>query len=109
MRCCASTPEVVPNSPEAKAAIEERIRWRVGKPNAQSFPTYFKGELTKADLEKVTKLHLGRKGLTNVTGLKNLTQLKELYLNDNPALTKAQIDELKKALPKCKIYSNPKK
>jgi hypothetical protein len=65
---CASTPEVVPNSPEAKAAIEERIRWRVGKPNAQSFPTYFKGELTKA-----------------------------------------QIDELKKALPKCKIYSNPKK
>ena len=24
-------------------------------------------------------------------------------------LTKAQIDELKKALPKCKIHSNPKK
>ena len=42
-------------------------------------------------------------------GLEKLTQLKELYLNDNPDLTKAQIDQLQKALPKCKIYSNPKK
>ena len=48
------------------------------------------GELTKADLEK-------------------LTQLKELSLNNNLDLTKAQIDQLQKALPKCKIFSNPKK
>jgi hypothetical protein len=31
-----------------------------------------------------------------------------LRLN-NPDLTKAQIDELQKALPKCKIYSSAKK
>jgi len=30
-----------------------------------------------------------------------------LYLDDNPDLTKAQIGELQKALPKCKIFSNP--
>ena len=42
---CASTPKIVPNSPEAKAAI----RKSAGKPT---------GELTKADLEKVTKLVL---------------------------------------------------
>jgi len=29
--------------------------------------------------------------------------------NNNPDLTKAQIDELQKALPKCKIYSSAKK
>ena len=63
-------------------------------------------------LEKLTqlkKLSLTLNKLTSVKGLENLTQLKELYLNDNPDLTKAQIDELQKALPKCKIISNPTK
>ena len=90
------------------------------------------GELTEADLEKVTELELKQnqltdvpKGLekltklrslylsdnqlTNVKGLEKLTQLKELNLTYNPDLTNAQIDELKKALPKCKFYSNAKK
>ena len=163
---CASTPKVVPNSPEAKAAIEAAIRKAAKKPT---------GELTQADLEKVTKLNLGGnkltdvkglekltklkelylaknqltnvkgleklwqltrlhlhsnqltdvKGLekltqlthlnltsnklTSVTGLENLTQLTHLYLENNPDLTKAQIAELKKALPKCEIFSNPTK
>ena len=44
-----------------------------------------------------------------VTGLEKLTQLRRLYLQNNPALTKAQIDQLQKALPNCKIYSNPTK
>ena len=35
--------------------------------------------------------------------------LEKLNLEDNPDLTKAQIDQLQKALPKCKIYSNPKR
>jgi hypothetical protein len=35
--------------------------------------------------------------------------LEVLDLNGNPDLTKAQIDELKKALPNCRIYSNPMK
>jgi len=86
-------------------------------------------------LEKLTQLtYLGLENnqLTNVKGLENLTQLKGLYLqnnqlteipkglekltqltyldlDDNPDLTKAQIAELKKALPKCSIFSNPTK
>ena len=36
-----------------------------------------------------------------------LTQLTKLNLNDNPDLTKAQIGELKKALPNFEIYSDP--
>ena len=60
-------------------------------------------------LEKLTKLerlYLQGNQLTDVKGLENLTQLKVLILEDNPDLTKAQIDELKKALPKCNISSN---
>ena len=63
-------------------------------------------------LEKLTqleKLHLTNNQLTDVRGLEKLTQLKVLYLSDNPDLTKAQIAELQKALPKCKIRSNPTK
>ena len=119
---CASTPKVVPNSPEAKAAIEAAIRKAAKKPT---------GELTQADLEKVTKLNLGgskltdvkglekltqlthlnltRNKLTSVTGLENLTQLTHLYLENNPDLTKSQIAELQKALPKCKISHDAKK
>jgi hypothetical protein len=44
-----------------------------------------------------------------VKGLEKLTRLTRLELRDNPAITKAQIDELQKALPKCDILSNPKK
>jgi hypothetical protein len=63
-------------------------------------------------LENLTQLEglwLPRNQLTDVKGLKKLTRLTELDLIDNPDLTKAQIDELKKALPKCKIRSNPTK
>jgi len=42
-------------------------------------------------------------------GLEKLTQLEELDLNNNPDLTEAQIAELQKALPNCRIQSNPKK
>jgi hypothetical protein len=44
-----------------------------------------------------------------VKGLEKLTNLEGLYLEGNPDLTKAQIDELKKALPKCRISSNATK
>jgi len=151
-----------------RAAIDAAIRKATGKPT---------GEITKADLEKVTVLYLNNKqltelpkglekltqlerltlsnnqltdvkglkklnqltwlelngnkltsvkGLENLTkltyldlvnnkltelpeGLEKLTQLKSLYLHRNPDLTKAQIDELQKALPKCDIRSNPTK
>ena len=57
----------------------------------------------------MTELYFHDNQLTDVKGLKKLTQLRELYLNDNTDLTKAQIAELQKALPKCDIYSNPTK
>jgi hypothetical protein len=107
---------------EEAYVLEVAIRKEIEKPT---------GELTDVDLEKVTYLNLGGNHLTEVKGLEKLTQLKELYLQanqltdvkglekltnleglyleGNPDLTKAQIDELKKALPKCKIYSNPTK
>ena len=50
-----------------------------------------------------------RKLVEQQEGLEKLTQLKGLFLTNNPDLTKTQIAELQKALPKCKIHSNPTK
>ena len=130
---------------ESAKAIEAAIRKAAKKPT---------GELTKADLEKVTELDIRYKQLTSVTGLgkltqltflelrgnqltnvkglekltqltrlnlydnrltelpkglEKLTQLEHLNLKRNPDLTKAQIDQLQKALPNCKIEHNAKK
>ena len=86
------------------------------------------GELTEADLEKVTTLslvnhqltdvpkgleklpqlktlNLSRNQLIDIKELEKLTQLEELYILNNPDLTEAQIDELLKALPNCFIFS----
>ena len=63
-------------------------------------------------LEKLTKLEvlgLSDNQLTEVKGLEKLTQLTGLNLKNNPDLTEAQIDELQKALPNCRIISNPTK
>ena len=87
---CESTNSIVKN------AIRQSLRQ----------PT---GELTQADLEKVTGLRLDNNQLTDVKGLEKLTKLEWLDLYNNPDLTKAQITELQKALPKCKISSNPEK
>ena len=126
-----NTGVVNPNKPSPKAVpvniadpiLEKAIRKELKKPT---------GELTKEDLEKVTKLdlrsnkltevpkelenltqleklYLYENELTDVKRLEKLTQLKELWLHENPDLTKAQIDELKKALPNCIIGSNPTK
>ena len=54
-------------------------------------------------LTRLTELDLGYNKLTDVRCLEKLTQLKRLELKANPALTKAQIDELDKALPNCRI------
>ena len=109
--------------------IEKIIRLHLKKPT---------GTLTKSDLEKVRALNigwgciqpfgpqltsveclvklthlkwldLGGNKLPDVKGLEKLTQLDMLVLEDNPDLTKAQIDQLQKALPKCWTHSNPKK
>ena len=61
------------------------------------------------NLTQLKELSLFENQLTSVKDLENLTQLPRLEIKFNPALTKAQIDELKKALPKCFILSNPTK
>jgi uncharacterized protein YcfL len=85
---------------ESAVVMEAAIRAQISKRT---------GELTKADYEKVKFLVLRDNQLTNVKGLEKLTQLKRLWLDNNPDLTKAQIDELQKALPNCEIFSNPTK
>ena len=99
---CASTPTnwISDPSDPNNVVIEEQIRFYAKERT---------GELTKVDLDKVKSLNLGVHPLTSVKGLEKLTQLTSLDLNNNPDLTKAQIAELKKALPKCKITSNPPK
>ena len=76
--------------------IEAAIRKSLEKPE---------GQLTKADLAKVTRLVLNRTQITDA-GLKDvakLQNLKELYLFSTK-ITKAGAAELQKALPKCDIY-----
>jgi Leucine-rich repeat (LRR) protein len=64
---------------------------------------------TGKSLTQLKVLEISYNQLTDVKGLEKLTQLTMLNLEDNPDLTKAQIDELQKALPNCKILSNPTK
>jgi internalin A len=66
--------EIVPNGPQAKAAIEKEIRFRLNKVT---------GTLTEADLGKVTALDLNRKKISDVGDLKRLKQVKWLWLNGN--------------------------
>ncbi|MBC8325579.1 MAG: leucine-rich repeat domain-containing protein [Verrucomicrobia subdivision 3 bacterium] len=61
------------------------------------------------ELQKLEDLDLSMCKLTELKGLEKLTQLKHLWITGNPDLTKAQIDQLQKALPKCFIHSNPTK
>jgi Leucine-rich repeat (LRR) protein len=80
-----------------KAAMEARIRTAAKKPT---------GELTNADLEKVTELDLYGRQLTDLKGLEKLTQLKVLWLQFN------QLTEVPKELEKLtqletlKLYNN---
>ncbi len=60
-------------------------------------------------LKKLKVLELNNNQLTNISALSKLKQLKELDLRNNPNLTKAKIENLQKALPKCIIYHNAKK
>ena len=112
-----------PLTKEQSAIVEKAIRKSLKKPT---------GELTKADLEKVTRLGLVSTQITDA-GLKELAKLKQLTvlhlaetqvtdagLNDvakmkqlklltlgRTKVTDAGVAQLKKALPKCDIYSKP--
>ena len=58
----------------ANRIVEEAIREELKKPT---------GELTVADLEKVTYLKIWVNKLTSVKGMEKLTQLEELHLDWN--------------------------
>ena len=60
-------------------------------------------------LRKLEELILDGNNITNINALAGLTQLRELSLRNNPNLTKAELEELQKALPNCRILSNPTK
>ena len=58
-----------------------------------------------AGLTQLEALYLQfNRNLTDVSALAGLTNLKLLNLKATPNLTKSQVDELQRALPKCKIY-----
>ena len=61
-----------------------------------------------AGLKSLKELRLYSNDITDLTPLAGLKQLEHLNLEDNPNLTKVQIDELQKALPKCKISHDAK-
>ena len=76
--------------------VKKAIRERLEKPE---------GKLTKADLEKVTRLDLSGTQITDA-GLKEVAKLQKLewlYLSATQ-ITRAGVAELKKALPNCKIF-----
>jgi len=56
-------------------------------------------------LTQLTSLNLGNNRLTDVKGLENLKRLEFLSLHNNTALIKAQIAELRRALPECEIIT----
>jgi hypothetical protein len=89
------SPKATSNKLISDPIVEKAIRAELEKPT---------GELTKADLEKVTFLYLGNTKI-NDAGLKELAklqQLKSLFLVSTQ-ITEAGVAELKKALPKCDI------
>ena len=59
-----------------------------------------------ANLKKLENLWLYNNKITDLTPLMNLKGLRILALNGNVGLSKADILELKKALPKCSIISD---
>jgi len=61
------------------------------------------------ELKRLTNLNLRDNQIGDVSALKALNQLIRLHLEDNPNLTKDQIAELQKALPRCRIEHNATK
>ena len=86
---CGKKPEspmVVPNKRINNPIVEKAIRKSLKKPA---------GELTKADLEKVTELSLSDNKLTEVPkGLEKLTQLERLHLHDNQLTSMKGLEDL---------------
>ncbi len=82
----------------ANPIVEKAIRESLEKPE---------GELTKAELQKLTFLYLDATKITDA-GLKEVAKLQQLLILTlyRTQVTKAGMAELQKALPKCKILSD---
>ena len=97
---CGKKPEspmVVPNKLINNPVVEKAIRKSLKKPA---------GELTKADLEKVTELSLSDNKLTQVPkGLEKLTQLERLHLHDNQLTSMKGLENLTQ-LKSLYLYDN---
>ena len=61
------------------------------------------------ELRQLRYLDLGFNQVTDLSALKELKLLTHLDLRNNPDLPNAQVAEIRAALPKCRIYSNPTK
>ena len=90
-----NTGVVNPDETSPKAIPEKLIDDPVEKAIREelNMPT---GELTEADLEKVTELILSGNQLTSVKGLEKLTQLKRLYLEHNKLTSVTGLENLTK-------------
>ncbi len=123
-------PKVAPEKLITDPIVEEAVRTHLHAKTGFAAGKEIKGELTKADLERVTALGFSYGGLTNEglkevvaklpkltyldlgrtkitdVGLKEVAkmkQLKELDLTNAKTVTKEGVAELQEALPKCKI------
>ena len=66
----------------------------IGTPNGDGSVAL--SELDLIALEKIERLDLSNKGLTNLYGIEVYSNLKYLYCNDNPGLTKIDVSKLTK-------------
>ena len=57
---------------------------------------------TLSSIQSLKDLDLETNKISDISSLKSMTNLNRLWLNKNP-LTQAQIDDLKEALPNCKV------
>ena len=82
-------------------ALGDGVAKSLNKPAGKFLPP---PKFTEAELEKVTKLDLGKSKITD-EGLKEVAKLQNLRLLDldGTKVTKAGVAELKKALPNCSI------
>ena len=82
---CGTTSWVSDPSDPNNVRIEKAIRAELKKPE---------GELTKADLKKVVKLNLFNRGISDLTTLKEMPNLKELNLERNKISDLTPLSEL---------------
>lgn len=117
-------PQVIPNNPKAKAAIEETIRRIAKKPAGKLTKADFKRtkvlklefaaitdlsplfELKKSGVTKLEGLMLGENSITDLSALTRLKKLKVLELNNNQLTHISALAQLKQ-LKELDLRNNP--